>query len=436
MLVYLFISHTFVIQHFGRRLAEVSRLTRGVVVLICDIHYAKLVMDEAKRLNMLEGHFFWIWIDASSEFDVFHNISNRTNNIEDTDQEFEKFRNKKEAFVGDDDFERRKRNDADNNSIQSGETPSIKEDFSQIANDVIIRKNNSYFRSSEKKTFFRRVIRNTNKYETHISNKLLYINFSQSYNGSQNISEESVRNYNVNKKGVETSKIENNSIEKEKKSFLDRNKSRQTSSSKLKNESFNKYVNSINVKELYETKDNILSDEKIVSSIDSTDLRDTLLFSSDISDFIMNPTVHTSTVSNVDDRKKDDNDYMELDDEPIKKVNNNITAIFNSLPIGLLALHPQPMKIGKYFQHFIIINFVKIKLLKLQYFFNTIHNNVDEVFARAAVEMMVGALRRVLRACDAWSAQAQFFSDAAASCWDEPSDAASDFSMEFVRYML
>lgn len=60
----------------------------------------------------------------------------------------------------------------------------------------------------------------------------------------------------------------------------------------------------------------------------------------------------------------------------------------------------------------------------------------DETFARAAVRMMVGALRRVLRACDAWSAQAQFFSDATASCWDEPSDAASDFSMEFVRYAI
>lgn len=60
---------------------------------------------------------------------------------------------------------------------------------------------------------------------------------------------------------------------------------------------------------------------------------------------------------------------------------------------------------------------------------------LDRTFVRAAVRIAVGALRRVLRACDAWSAQAQFFSDAAASCWDEPSDAAADFSMEFVRYV-
>lgn len=54
----------------------------------------------------------------------------------------------------------------------------------------------------------------------------------------------------------------------------------------------------------------------------------------------------------------------------------------------------------------------------------------------AAVRMAVGALRRVLRACDAWSAQAQFFNDAVASCWDEPSDAAADFSTEFVRLVI
>lgn len=57
----------------------------------------------------------------------------------------------------------------------------------------------------------------------------------------------------------------------------------------------------------------------------------------------------------------------------------------------------------------------------------------DETFVRASVRLIVGALRRVLHACDAWSAQAQFFSDATASCWDEPSDAAADFSTEFVR---
>ncbi|CAH2075356.1 unnamed protein product, partial [Iphiclides podalirius] len=171
-----------------RRLAEVSRLTRGVVVLICDIHYAKVVMDEAKRLNMLDGHFFWLWLDASSEFDVFRNIANSTQYTEDNDNDFASFRDKEEA--------------------------------------------------------------------------LLYDGF---------------------------------------------------------------------------------------------------------------------------DRTKE-----------------NKSIIFNDLPIGLLALYPQPMVI-------------------------------DRTFIRSAVQITVGSLRRVLRACDAWSAQAQFLSDATASCWEEPSDAAADFSLEFVR---
>lgn len=298
-------------------------------------------MDEAKRLNMLEGHFFWIWIDASKEFDVFHNVGNRTFGVEGTDPGFESFKNKKEAFV-DDHFKRRKRDDADNNSVENGEIPT-----DENMNKVIVKKNKSSFRNNRKKSIFRRGIRNTNKYETHISNKLLYVNFNQSYNGSRNTSKESIRNYNVINKGVETSKIENNSIEKEKNTFLDRNKSRRTSSSKLKNESFNKYVNSINVKELYDSK-NILSDDKIVSSFHSTDVRDNVLFSSDISDFIMNPTVHTSTMNNLGDRNKKYIDHMELEDEPIDKMTDNVTAILNSLPVGLLALHPQPMKIGKF----------------------------------------------------------------------------------------
>lgn len=60
----------------------------------------------------------------------------------------------------------------------------------------------------------------------------------------------------------------------------------------------------------------------------------------------------------------------------------------------------------------------------------------DREFVRAALRLAIGALRRVLRACDAWSAQAQFLSDATASCWDETSDVAADFSAEFTRFVL
>ncbi|XP_052738434.1 glutamate receptor ionotropic, NMDA 3B isoform X2 [Bicyclus anynana] len=388
-----------------RRLAEVSRLTRGVIVLICDIHYAKHVMDEAKRLNMLEGHFFWLWIDASSEFDVFHNIGNRTYFTEVNDQELNSFKDKNNAVNDDiDEFERRKREHADNNSIEEERLLDTTKNKVQFSRKNMNSENRTSVKNSSRHSIFRNKIRNINKFETHINNKLLYVNFSRSFNSSQNISEENVRNY-VNNKGVETSKNENNSIEKENKSSLYRNISRRTSSRKLKNESFNKYVNSISENEMYESKD-MLMEERIVISNDNEDLRDNLLFSSDISDFIMNPTVHTPTVNKFRNKNEDrlDRLMMNQDDEPISDVKSNVSSIFNSLPVGLLALYPQPMKI-------------------------------DDTFARAAVRMMVGSLRRVLRACDAWSAQAQFFSDATASCWDEPSDAASDFSMEFVREM-
>lgn len=423
-----------------------SRLTRGVIVLICDIHYAKHVMDEARRLNMLEGHFFWIWIDASSEFDVFHNIGNRTQYAEVNDPELRSFKQNHNAIKYDiDDFERKKRDDLDNNSNETEKHLNMAKKLRQFSSKNVRRANRTSVTNSSRNSIYRNNNSNNIK-ETHIINKLLYVNFSSSVKSSQNLSEESVRKY-VHKKGVETSKIESNSIEKENKSSLDRNNSRRTSSSKLKNESFNKYVNSINVHESYESKD-MLMEERIISSTDSGYLRDNLLFSSDISDFIMNPTVHTPTVNIIRDKNKDrlDRLMMNQDDEPISDVKSNVSTIFNSLPIGLLALYPQPMKIGK----FICRKFFNPGSLGLDSLdfaeLKTVNQSLtmllsmpilsDETFARAAVRMMVGALRRVLRACDAWSAQAQFFSDATASCWDEPSDAASDFSMEFVRYTI
>ncbi|CAK1553725.1 unnamed protein product [Leptosia nina] len=374
-----------------RRLADISRLTRGVVVMICDVKYAKLVMKEAKRLNMLDGHFFWLWIDASREFDVFH-IANRT------DEERTEFHSDSELdeAVDFDSFERIKKDNADNNPIK--ETKIVNTLLKKISRETLT-KDGVYVMNSSRNSFVRRIIRNINKTETHInnSNKTLYVNFSQSYESS-NISSESVRKYNVHNKGVETSKIEKDSVERTM-SFLDRNKSRQTSSSKLKNESFNKYVNSISVRGLYESNDVIKADSR-------EDLINRLSFSSDISEFIMNPTVHTSTMSNVRNMAKKRNDPLVEDqimDEPIG-LKDNVTHTLNSLPVGLLALHPEPM-------------------------------NIDKVFVRATVRLVVGALRRVLLACDAWSAQAQFLSDATASCWEEPSDAASGFSLELVREM-
>ncbi|XP_063230536.1 uncharacterized protein LOC134535392 [Bacillus rossius redtenbacheri] len=53
-------------QALFRRLADVSRATRGVVVLICDLRTAERITSEARRLNMMDGHFVWLWVDTSS----------------------------------------------------------------------------------------------------------------------------------------------------------------------------------------------------------------------------------------------------------------------------------------------------------------------------------------------------------------------------------
>lgn len=326
---------------FCRRLAEVSRLTRGVVVLICDIHYAKLVMDEAKRLNMLEGHFFWLWVDASRDVDVFHNIGNKTRFVEDDDMESESLTDNDEARYKRSDLN--ERDDIDNNMLK--EKSDSEKLYKPHKSSKVNVNGGSYVKNSSINSFFRHS--SNNKTEAHrANNKLLYVNFSQSYDSSRDISTEAVRNYNVNNKGVETSKIENNSIEKEKLSFPDRNYSRRTSYLGMENESFNKYVNSINVDDVNNAEKDLLFKEVINSS----NVKDSILFSSDTSDFLMNPTVHTSTMHNVRDtiEKRTDRTMKEpIMERNSDELRNNVTVIFNSLPVGLLALHPQPMTIGE-----------------------------------------------------------------------------------------
>lgn len=61
------------------QLAQISRSTRGVVLLLCSIDVARKVMHEAQRLNMIGGHFIWIWADTSSTTEfynaAYHDIS-------------------------------------------------------------------------------------------------------------------------------------------------------------------------------------------------------------------------------------------------------------------------------------------------------------------------------------------------------------------------
>lgn len=54
-----------------RQLAKISRSTRGVVLLLCDLNAARRVMSEAQRLKMTGGHFIWIWADTSSTAEFF-----------------------------------------------------------------------------------------------------------------------------------------------------------------------------------------------------------------------------------------------------------------------------------------------------------------------------------------------------------------------------
>lgn len=54
-----------------RQLAKISRSTRGIVLLLCDLNAARRVMSEAQRLKMTGGHFIWIWADTSSTAEFF-----------------------------------------------------------------------------------------------------------------------------------------------------------------------------------------------------------------------------------------------------------------------------------------------------------------------------------------------------------------------------
>lgn len=316
--------------------------------MICDVKYAKLVMKEAKRLNMLDGNFFWLWIDASRDYYVFHNISNRTYEEPSTYSDSENF---DDEIIDIDSLERIKKDYVGNNNTVK-ETKIVKTLMQKISRETLTKD----VMNSSRNSLIRRIIRNINKTETHIdSYKSLFVNFSQSYKRSSNISLESIRDYNVHNKGVETSKIANDIVDRTSNAFLDRNKSRQTSSSKLKNESFNKYVNSISVRDLYESNDVLKRTET-----SREDLINRLSFSSDISDFLMNPTVHTSTLSNIRNVAKKRNDPVvenQVMDEPMAQGTDDLSQILNKLPVGLLALHPEPMKIGKFLTNYPIMGF-------------------------------------------------------------------------------
>lgn len=247
-------------------------------------------MDEAKRLNMLDGHFFWLWIDASREIDVFRNIGNRTLYSNTDDLDFDSLREKDEALRYEH-LERSKRDYVDNNLVKDIIDHVTAKHLDEMSKERSNDEDRALVRNSSINSFFHRISRNVNNSEAHsINKKILNIRFSQSYERRRNISTENVKNINVNNKGVETSKIENNSIEKDKLSFRVRNNGRRNSYSKMKNESFNKYVNSINVEGVKNEIKTVL-ERNLRKDEEKVNVRNRLALESDSSDFLMNPTV-------------------------------------------------------------------------------------------------------------------------------------------------
>ncbi|KAG5894221.1 hypothetical protein JTB14_002271 [Gonioctena quinquepunctata] len=57
-------------QSLFRKLADISRSTRGVVILMSDRSSSIRILDDAKRLNMMDGHFVWVWIDTAAVITV------------------------------------------------------------------------------------------------------------------------------------------------------------------------------------------------------------------------------------------------------------------------------------------------------------------------------------------------------------------------------
>lgn len=303
-------------------------------------------MDEAKRLNMLDGHFFWLWIDASMNIDIFHSTANKTQFADDIEPEIENLIDKKDRF------DRSKRDDADNNTINKLKDPEM--DIKSVDKILIenINEEEIIVKNREISTDFEYNSR-INRSETHtVNNKLLDVNYSQSYISNRNIMEDVKNNYVDNDKGVESSKVKNYSIEK-------RDTPPSYSNSRVnkdkRNESFNKYVNSIHVDGVNDIRTRILEHEKRMFNEEITDIKDKVSLASDISDFLLNPTVHTfkmhtlrDTIEKRSDKIKKIKPVSIFDDETGDGANDdNVTVIINSLPVGLLALHPQPMKIGK-----------------------------------------------------------------------------------------
>ncbi|XP_058833780.1 uncharacterized protein LOC131691421 isoform X2 [Topomyia yanbarensis] len=57
-----------------RQLARISQTTRGVVILLCELHVARRILAEAQRMKMLNGHFVWLWADTTTSTEFYDPI--------------------------------------------------------------------------------------------------------------------------------------------------------------------------------------------------------------------------------------------------------------------------------------------------------------------------------------------------------------------------
>ncbi|XP_052873700.1 uncharacterized protein LOC128279020 [Anopheles cruzii] len=54
-----------------KKLAYISRSTNGVVLVLSNLKVARLIMAEAQRMKMLNGHFVWLWMDTTSATEFY-----------------------------------------------------------------------------------------------------------------------------------------------------------------------------------------------------------------------------------------------------------------------------------------------------------------------------------------------------------------------------
>ncbi|XP_035788210.1 uncharacterized protein LOC118464730 isoform X2 [Anopheles albimanus] len=54
-----------------KKLAYISRSTKGVVLVLSNLKVARLIMAEAQRMKMLNGHFVWLWMDTTSATEFY-----------------------------------------------------------------------------------------------------------------------------------------------------------------------------------------------------------------------------------------------------------------------------------------------------------------------------------------------------------------------------